>query len=246
MVATVARRRQGARTAVDSRGGPQLVIRTLAFGALLAAFLSTAIAGASIGATANASATSRGLVVAGARFFPVMLIDQCTASDMAKGRTLGINLVVNESCPGVAPGAQLSLLRGNGLAVLPIGARATRGAGLVGWTYPDEPDNNGWTPASLAKTHPYRRGNKDGLVTFVTTTGRFFRLDTGPAGPVRRLRAARRHGRVRPVSAECLPGGSHLRLQRAAGVRQAGGLDADLPVDRDRPDPARRTAAGSR
>ena len=27
----------------------------------------------------------------------------------------------------------------------------TRGAGLVGWTYPDEPDNNGWTPASLGE-----------------------------------------------------------------------------------------------
>ena len=157
-----------------------MFIRTLAFGALLAAFLGTAIAGASSGATANASATSRGLVVGGARFFPVMLIDQCTGPDVAKGRSLGINLVVNESCPGVAPGAQLSLLRDNGFAVLPIGARATRGARLVGWTYPDEPDNNGWTPASLAKTHPYRRGNKDGLVTFVTTTGRFFHSSQVP------------------------------------------------------------------
>jgi hypothetical protein len=151
-----------------------LVTRTLAFGALLAAVFSTAIAGASIEASADASATSRGLVVGGARFFPVMLIDQCTASDIARGRALGVNLVVNESCPGVAPGTQLALLRRNGLAVLPIGARATRGAGLVGWTYPDEPDNNGWTPASLAKTHPYKRGNADGLVTFMTTTGRFF------------------------------------------------------------------------
>jgi hypothetical protein len=157
-----------------------MVTRTLALGVLLAAFLSTTIAGASIRGTANASATSRGLVVGGARFFPVMLIDQCTASDMAKSRTLGINLVVNESCPGVSPGAQLSRLRGNGLAVLPIGARTTRGARLVGWTYPDEPDNNGWTPASLAKTHPYRRGNNDGLVTFVTTTGRFFRSTQVP------------------------------------------------------------------
>ncbi len=157
-----------------------MVTRMGVIGALLAVLLGTALAGASIRLTANASATSRGLVVGGARFFPVMLIDQCTASDVANGKALGINLVVNESCPGVAPGAQLSLLRGHGLAVLPIGARATRGAGLVGWTYPDEPDNNGWTPASLAKTHPYRRGNKDGLVTFVTTTGRFFRSTQVP------------------------------------------------------------------
>ena len=152
-----------------------MVTRTLTFGAVLAAILSTAVAGASTITTANASATSRGLVVGGSRFFPVMLIDQCTASDTANARALGVNLVVNESCPGVAPSAQLALLRPDSFAVLPIGARATRGGRLIGWTYPDEPDNNGWTPASLAKAEPYRRGNADGLVTLVTTTGRFFR-----------------------------------------------------------------------
>ena len=152
-----------------------MVTRTLTFGAVLAAILSTAVGGASTITTANASATSRGLVVGGSRFFPVMLIDQCTASDTANARALGVNLVVNESCPGVAPSAQLALLRPDSFAVLPIGARATRGGRLIGWTYPDEPDNNGWTPASLAKAEPYRRGNADGLVTLVTTTGRFFR-----------------------------------------------------------------------
>ena len=152
-----------------------MVTRTLALGVLLAALLGTTLAGAAIQVTANASATSRGLVVGETRFFPVMLIDQCTASAVANGKALGINLILNESCPGLAPSQQLALLQGNGLEVLPIEARRTRGAGLVGWTYPDEPDNNGWTPASLAKAHPYPRGNADGLVTFLTTTGRFFR-----------------------------------------------------------------------
>ena len=152
-----------------------MVTRTLALGVLLAAFLGTALAGASIQTTANASVTNRGLVIGPNRFFPVMLIDQCTASDVANGKALGINLFLNESCSGLAPSQQLALLQGGGLEVLPIEARRTRGAGLVGWTYPDEPDNNGWTPASLAKAHPYPRGNADGLVTFVTTTGRFFR-----------------------------------------------------------------------
>ena len=152
-----------------------MVTRTLALGVLLVAFLGTALAGASIQRTANASVTNRGLVIGPNRFFPVMLIDQCTASDVANGKALGINLFLNESCGGLAPSQQLALLHGGGLEVLPIEARRTRGAGLVGWTYPDEPDNNGWTPASLAKAHPYPRGNADGLVTFVTTTGRFFR-----------------------------------------------------------------------
>ena len=70
---------------------------------------------------------------------------------MAQGKALGINLVLNESCPGLAPDAQLALLRGSGLAVLPIGARRTRGPGLVGWTYPDEPDNKRRTLVTLAK-----------------------------------------------------------------------------------------------
>ena len=118
----------------------------------------------------------------------VMLIDQCTARDVAQGKALGINLVSTRAVR-VSPPTINWRCCGAALAVLPIGARRTRGPGLVGWTYPDEPDNNGWTPASLAKAHPYDRGNVDGLVTFLTTTGRFYhqapvRLPTGP-----RLRA---------------------------------------------------------
>lgn len=148
--------------------------RTIALSAVLAALLSTTLAGASVSATAHASATGRGLVVGVTRFFPVMLIDQCTASGVAQGKALGINLIVNESCPGLAPSRQLDLLQHNALAVLPISARRTRGAGLAGWTYPDEPENNNWTPASLAKANPYQRGNADGLVTFMTTGAGFF------------------------------------------------------------------------
>ncbi len=151
-----------------------MVARTFALSASLAVLLGTTLAGASVNTTAHASATSRGLVVGTSRFFPVMLIDQCSAAGVAQGKALGINLVVNESCPGLAPGDQLGVLKGRALAVLPIGARSVRGGGLVGFTYPDEPDNNGWTPASLAKAEPYERGSADGLVTFLTTTGRFF------------------------------------------------------------------------
>ena len=151
-----------------------MFLRTAALGAVLATLFGASLAGASAPATAHASATPRGLVVGGSRFFPVMLIDQCTASGVKNGKALGINVVVNENCPGVTPHDQLGLLHGRALAVLPIGARGTRGVGLAGWTYPDEPDNNGWTPASLAKAHPYERGNADGLVTLLTTTGRFY------------------------------------------------------------------------
>ena len=155
-----------------------MAVRTLFTWALVlgtgAVLFGATLGGASVESTANASATGRGLVVGQSRFFPVMLIDQCTAADVARGKALGINLVVNESCPGVAPVQQLNLMHGNVLAVLPIQVRQTRGTGLVGWTYPDEPDNNGWTPAALAKALPYERGNPDGLVTFLTTTGRFF------------------------------------------------------------------------
>ena len=151
--------------------------------AVVAAQLCNTRAEATIAATANASATDRGLIVAGKRFFPLMLIDQCDPGAVAHERTFGINLVINESCPGQTAQQQLDSLQGKALAVLPIGAREARGAGLAGWTYPDEPDNNGWTPASLAKAQPYNRRNADGLVTFVTTSGRFFsRTPTGVAG----------------------------------------------------------------
>ncbi len=152
-----------------------MVRRTLSVSVVLLVFLSPAPAAASSRATAGASATPRGLVVGDSRFFPVMLIDQCTAADIAHGRTLGINLIVNESCPGLSATAQLGLLHGNGLEVLPIAARGASGIALAGFTYPDEPDNNGWTPASLRKAAPSRRGNADGLVRFLTTTGGFFR-----------------------------------------------------------------------
>lgn len=134
-----------------------------------------AYAHASTARAVPASSTARGLVVGGGRFFPVMLIDQCSAADAARGEALGANLIVNESCPGMSGRSQLRSLPGSLLGVLPIGLRSTHGADLVGWTYPDEPDDNGWTPATLARAHPYARGNHDGLVTFLTTTGRFYR-----------------------------------------------------------------------
>jgi hypothetical protein len=157
-------------------GGPHVRKRSLVLAAVLAATVGTTLAGAAVQATAHASATARGLIVGDARFFPTMLIDQCAPTDVARGRSLGINLIMNESCPGVGPLQQLATMRGSALAVLPIAAARTRGAGLVGWTYPDEPENNGWTPDSLAKKLPYRRGNTDGLVTFMTTGGGFLRL----------------------------------------------------------------------
>jgi hypothetical protein len=61
------------------------------------------------------------------------------------------------------------------LAVLPIERRRVRGGGLAGWTFPDEPEANHWTPASLRRAHPYRAGTSDGLLSFVTTGSGFFR-----------------------------------------------------------------------
>ena len=148
-------------------------LRVVLLCALVAALVAPARAAA--GETAHASATARGLVVAGSRFFPVMLLDQCRADDVARGRALGVNLIVNGSCPGLSAVSQLDLFARDVLGVLPIATRNAQGATLVGWAYPDEPDNNGWTPASLAAAHAYPRGNADGLVTFLTTTGRFFR-----------------------------------------------------------------------
>lgn len=151
--------------------------RSLTVGATIVALtaLCTALAGAAAGRTAGASVGNGVILVRGAPFFPVMLIDQCTPSAARKARKLGINLILNEHCRGLSPRRQLTMIQNNSFAVLPIAGQRIRGSILVGWTYPDEPENNGWTPSSLRHAHPYPRGNADGLLSFVTTGGGFFR-----------------------------------------------------------------------
>jgi hypothetical protein len=124
--------------------------------------------------TARAAVVGQRIAVRGKPFFPVMLIDQCAAGDAAHANSLGINLIVNESCPGVSSVAQLDRLQGSALGVLPIAARDARGLGLAGWSFPDEPEANGWTPERLEQAHPYARGSNDGLLSFLTTGAGFF------------------------------------------------------------------------
>jgi hypothetical protein len=135
---------------------------------------STALAGATE-RTARASVKRDVLVVREAPFFPVMLIDQCTPTAVAHARRLGINTILNEHCDAISVHRQLQMIQPTSLAVLPVERRQVRGRGLLGWTFPDEPENNGWTPSSLKRAHPYARGTADGLVSFVTTSGGFFR-----------------------------------------------------------------------
>ena len=134
--------------------------------AVLCCFLATS-AGASARRDAHATVHDRVIHVGGAPFFPVMLIDQCSADSAARAQQLGVNLILNESC------AKLPPLHTFG--VLPIGHRGLSAPHLVGWTYPDEPETNGWTPTKLQDTFRYRRGNADGLIAFVTTGAGFFR-----------------------------------------------------------------------
>jgi hypothetical protein len=125
-------------------------------------------------ATAQAAVVGQRVAVRGKPFFPVMLIDQCGAGDAARAHQLGINLIINESCPGISSDAQLQRLKGSTLGVLPIARRDARGRGLAGWSFPDEPEGNGWTPDRLEQEHPYARGSNDGLLSFLTTGPGFF------------------------------------------------------------------------
>ena len=148
---------------------------TIAAAIAVSVTFSTAVAGAAGDRNARASVNRQVILVRGTPFFPVMLIDQCTSSAVAHAHRLGINTILNEHCGGVSPHRQLSMIQSKSLAILPIKGRAIRGSGLLGWTFPDEPENNGWTPASLRRVHAYTRGSTDGLVSFMTTTGGFFR-----------------------------------------------------------------------
>lgn len=129
----------------------------------------------SSGETARASVADGRITVAGTPFFPIMMIDLCRVEDVAHARKLGINLIVNESCPDVSPSRQLAAAGSNPLAVLPIASRDVRGRTLAGWAFPDEPEGNGWTPDTLRRAHPFPRGGTDGLLSFLTTGGGFYR-----------------------------------------------------------------------
>ena len=152
------------------------------FGALV--FVLPSSARPAMARTARATVERGSIVVGGKPFFPVMLIDQCGAGATARATRLGVNLILNESCSSIPARPQFG--------VLPIKSRAARGSRLLGFTYPDEPDNNGWTPAGLAQAFPYPRGNADGLLSFLTTTSAFFTgpdraARTGQAGAFARL-----------------------------------------------------------
>lgn len=127
--------------------------------------------------SAGASVVNGVIAIDGRPFFPVMLLDQCGHDDAARAVRLGVNVVLNADCPGRPVDDQLAALGDVQLGVVPIRDRSTSGPQLLGWAYPDEPDDNGWSAESLAATFDYPPGSPDGLLSFVTTTARFF---TGP------------------------------------------------------------------
>jgi hypothetical protein len=151
--------------------------RTFAVGVTIVALTTSCAVHTSTAEQRSAGASiDHGVIDVGGRgFFPIMLIDQCGKGDADNAHKLGINLILNETCAGVPPLRQLAMIRNGTLAVLPLGAHGLRGGQLVGWTFPDEPESNGWTPSSLRAAQPYPRGNADGLLTFMTTGGGFFR-----------------------------------------------------------------------
>jgi hypothetical protein len=154
-----------------------LLRRFFAIGATFVAITSfcTGVAGASEARTARATVNQGAIALDGKPFFPVMLIDQCASDDVARATQLGVNLILNEHCENLSASAQLEMIQSSSLAVLPVATPDVRGRGLVGWTFPDEPENNGWTATKLRESFPYPRGNADGLLSFVTTGGGFFK-----------------------------------------------------------------------
>jgi hypothetical protein len=127
------------------------------------------------GPTASSAAVADGrLVVDGSPFFPIMLIDQCSPDTISDAADLGINVFLGGHCPDLSAASHLALIGRDALAVLPIDGSPVKGPALVGWTYPDEPENNGWTSDELASEFAFRRGTADGLVSFLTTSSGFF------------------------------------------------------------------------
>src|SRR5690348_10448351 len=164
--------------------------KLLGFGALACTLVLAAQAWGSAAPNARAAIHQGVITVGGEPLFPVMLLDQCGPGAAAHAASLGVNVILNASCDA-SPHRQLSSLSRRQLGILPIGGRAVQGTKLLGWTYPDEPDNNGWTPAALARAYSFRQGTPDGLLSFLTTTGAFY------TAPDKRPAAARTAAFVR-------------------------------------------------
>ena len=147
--------------------------KTLASVAALAGAL--VLAAQAEAGTLNARASvQQGVITArGKPLFPMMLLDQCAEGAGPRAAALGINVILNGGCEA-SPSRQLSSLAHQQLGVLPISRRAVEGTKLLGWTYPDEPDVNGWSPEALARAYSFREGTADGLLSFLTLTAGFY------------------------------------------------------------------------
>jgi hypothetical protein len=154
---------------------PKLTPLLALIGAISAIWAAPTASATSRQGAAGAAVSDNMITVGGKPFFPIMAIDQCSTDGVARARALGINVILNENCPGTPASDQLAHLGDTQLGVVPIEARGTADGQLMGWTFPDEPESNGWTPASLAKRFPRARGVDDGVVSFITTTSAFFR-----------------------------------------------------------------------
>lgn len=157
---------------------PRVIVGTIIV-ALLAAPVASAFpldlrATPNAGATARASVSGNRIVVRGRPYFPVMALGQCGGADVARAHAAGIALFMSDGCPTLSPREQLALVPDGDLAVLPVGASDVRGDALAGWTFPDEPENNHWSPGELMASFPYRRDSGDGLLSFMTTGAGFF------------------------------------------------------------------------
>jgi hypothetical protein len=139
---------------------------------------------------AQASVVDGRIVLGGKPFFPVMLFEQCDDADVALGRALGINLVVGGGCPDLPASRQLAMIEPRAFAVMPLEGGEPGGRAFVGWSFPDEPENNGWSSERLRQTFGSRRGTPDGLLTFLTTGAGFSsRAYTQPSPPLSEYRA---------------------------------------------------------
>src|SRR5581483_11860148 len=98
----------------------------LSVAALLAVLaIPTAFAASDTERTAHASVADQAILLRGKPFFPVMLIDQCDPGAAARARSLGVNLILNESCQGVSAGKQLARVSAGAFAVLPMSGQGS-------------------------------------------------------------------------------------------------------------------------
>ncbi len=121
------------------------------------------------------------ILLDGSPFFPLMQWLQCP-SLFSVNVSLGINVFLGRGCDAGSDASEVDALERLGAySVLPFNPAVKGKAGLFGWRFGDEPDDNGESPDQIRAEYLHNRGADPRHVNFLTLTSGFYSAMDPPA-----------------------------------------------------------------